>query len=260
MARSNEADIARLYHLQSAHVRSRPLEPAFDADTQPLQFRTYAGSERTPLPGRDFAIDAPLGEVLERRRSVRDFALGAMPLETLGRLLHASYGVRGARKIDAEWTCDRPTPSAGGRYPLEIYVATQAVEDLPDGLYHYDARAHDLELRRGGLAHAALADLTLAQDMVLNTNVVVIITAVPFRTMWKYGQRGYRFLWLDAGHLGQNLYLVATAMGLGPVAIGGFYDDELNAFLALPAEEDAMYVVCVGQPGPAGGQNGPQRG
>ncbi|WP_437752998.1 SagB/ThcOx family dehydrogenase [Sorangium sp. So ce1389] len=260
MARSKEADIARLYHLQSAHVRSRPLEPAFDADTQPLQFRTYAGSERTPLPGRDFAIGAPLGEVLERRRSIRDFALRAMPLETLGRLLHASYGVRGARKIDAEWTCDRPTPSAGGRYPLEIYVATQAVEDLPDGLYHYDARAHDLELRRGGLAHAALADLTLAQDMVLNTNVVVIITAVPLRTMWKYGQRGYRFLWLDAGHLGQNLYLVATAMGLGPVAIGGFYDDELKAFLALPAEEDAMYVVCIGQPGPAEGQTGPQRG
>ncbi|WP_433928143.1 SagB/ThcOx family dehydrogenase [Sorangium cellulosum] len=260
MARSKEADIARLYHLQSAHVRSRPLEPAFDADTQPLQFRTYVGAERTALPGRDFAIDAPLGAVLERRRSIREFALRPMPLETLGRLLHASYGVRGARKIDGEWASDRPTPSAGGRYPLEIYVATQAVEDLPDGLYHYDARAHELELRREGLAHAALADQTLAQDMVLNTNVVVIITAVPFRTMWKYGQRGYRFLWLDAGHVGQNLYLVATAMGLGAVAIGGFYDDELKALLALPAEEDPMYVVCVGQPQTAEGPAGVQRG
>ncbi|WP_438023348.1 SagB/ThcOx family dehydrogenase [Sorangium sp. So ce233] len=260
MARSKEADVARLYHLQSSHVRSRTPEPPFDADLQPLRFRTYVGSARTRLPGRDFAIDAPLGAALERRRSIREFALRPMPLETLGRLLHASYGVRGARKLDEEWFVDRSTPSAGGLYPLEIYVATQAVEELPDGLYHYDARAHELELRREGPAHPAITDLTLDQDMVVNTNVVVIITAVPFRTMRKYGQRGYRYLWIDAGHLGQNLYLVATAMGLGPVAIGGFYDDELKAFLALPAEEDAMYVVCIGQPGTTEGPAGPQRG
>lgn len=259
MARSKEADVARLYHLQSSHVRSRALEPPFDEDLQPLRFRTYAGSTRTPLPGRDFSIDAPLGAVLERRRSVRDLVLGPMPAETLGRLLHASYGVHATRKIEGEWSHDRPAPSAGGRYPLEIYVATQAVEGVPDGLHHYDARAHELELRREGVAHAALADLAVDRDMILNANVVVVITAVPFRTMWKYGQRGYRFLWLDAGHLGQNLYLVATAMGLGPVAIGGFYDEELKRFLSLPAEEDAMYLVCIGQPAPAEGRTGAQQ-
>ncbi|KYG11308.1 hypothetical protein BE21_07975 [Sorangium cellulosum] len=259
MARSKEADVARLYHLHSAHLRARPLEPPVDDDLQPLRFRTYPGSARTPLPGRDFAIDAPLGAALERRRSIRDFDLRPMPLETLGRLLHASYGVRGMRKIEGQWCHDRPTPSAGGLYPLEIYVATRAVEELPDGLYHYDARAHELELRREGLAHAALVELTLDQGMILNANVVVVITAVPLRTMWKYGQRGYRFLWLDAGHLGQNLYLVATAMGLGPVAIGGFYDEELKRFLSLPEEEDAMYLVCIGQPAPAGGRTGAQR-
>ncbi|WP_437685906.1 SagB/ThcOx family dehydrogenase [Sorangium sp. So ce176] len=254
MARSKEADVARLYHLQSSHVRSRPLERTFDGDLQPRRFRTYAGSARTALPGRDFAVDTPLGAVLERRQSIRDFALRPLPLETLGRLLHASYGVRTLRKGDGEWSSQRPAPSAGGRYPLEIYVATQAVEGIPDGLHHYDARAHELELRREGAAHAALADLALGQDMLVNTNVVVIVTAIPFRTMWKYGQRGYRYVWMDAGHLGQNLYLVATAMGLGPVAIGGFYDQELNAFLELPAEEEAIYVVCIGHPGPAEGR------
>jgi len=115
MARSKEADVARLYHLQSSHVRSRPLEPPFDGDLQPLNFRTYVGSERTPLPGRDFAIDAPLGGVLEQRRSRREFALGPMSIEALGRLLHASYGVRGTRNVEGAWTCDRPAPSAGGR-------------------------------------------------------------------------------------------------------------------------------------------------
>ncbi|AUX45822.1 dehydrogenase SagB [Sorangium cellulosum] len=251
MARSKEADVARLYHLQSSNVRSRPLEPPFDGDLQPLRFRTYVGSARTALPGRDFALDAPLGAALERRRSVREFALRPMPLTTLGRLLHASYGVRGLRQVDGQWICDRAAPSAGGLYPLEIYVAAQAVEGVPDGLYHYDARAHELELRREGAAHAEIADLALGQEMVLNTNVVVIITAIPFRTMWKYGQRGYRYVWIEAGHLGQNLYLVATAMGLGPVAIGGFYDEEVKELLSLPAEEDAVYLLCIGQPGPA---------
>ncbi|WP_437979194.1 SagB/ThcOx family dehydrogenase [Sorangium sp. So ce295] len=255
MARSKEVDVARLYHLQSSHVRSRPLERTFDGDLQPRRFRTYAGSARTALPGRDFAVDTPLGAVLEQRRSVRDFALRPMPLETLGRLLHASYGVRTLRKGDGEWSSQRPAPSAGGRYPLEIYVATQAVEGIPDGLHHYDARAHELELRREGAAHAALADLAIGQDMLVNTNVVVVVTAIPFRTMWKYGQRGYRYVWLDAGHLGQNLYLVATAMGLGTVAIGGFYDQELSALLALPADEEAIYVVCIGHPGPGEGRS-----
>jgi SagB-type dehydrogenase family enzyme len=256
MARSKEMDIAQLYHIHSSHLRSCLVEPPDNDDQQPLCFRTYAGSKRTALPGRDFAIDAPLGEVLERRRSSRDFALGPMPLETLGRLLHASYGVRDNRKTEGEWLCDRPVPSAGGRYPLEMYVATQAVDGLEDGIYHYDAPAHELELRRKGSVQAALVDLAVSQDLIRDANVVVIITAIALRTMWKYGQRGYRFLWLDAGHLGQNLYLVATAMGLGPVGIGGFFGRDLKEFLELPVEEDVVYLMCIGKPKPADGAIG----
>jgi len=68
--------------------------------------------------------------------------------------------------------------------------------------------------------------------------------------MWKYGQRGYRYVWLDAGHLAQNLYLVADALGLGPVAIGAFFDEELNELLRLPRDEEAAYLVCIGHPKP----------
>ncbi|MFS8065793.1 MAG: SagB/ThcOx family dehydrogenase [Byssovorax sp.] len=217
-----------------------------DQDRPQLRFRTYPGAKRTPLPGRDFVIDEPLGAVLQRRRSVRDFTLRPMPLATLGRLLHACYGVKGEPERAA--TCERAAPSAGGRYPLELYVATQSVEGLEDGIHHYDARAHELELRRPGAAQPKLVDLALEQDMVRDSNVVAIITAIPERTMWKYGQRGYRYVWLDAGHLGQNLYLVATALGLGPVGIGGFFDEELNELLDLPAGEEAFYLVAIGQP------------
>ena len=251
MARSRESDVARLYHLHSSNVRGRPIEVSLDDDRQAIRYRAYAGAPRTALPGRDFAVEEELGAVLERRRSLRDFALQPLPLATLGRLLHASYGVRGRRRLDAGWGEDRPAPSAGGLYPLEIYAVTQGVVGLEDGIHHYDARAHELELRRPGVAHETLVDLTFGQSMVRDANVVVAITAVWQRTLYKYGPRGYRHVFLDAGHLGQNLYLVATALGLGPVAIGGFLDAELNALLKLPEGEEAIYLVCIGQPRPA---------
>src|SRR4051812_31219225 len=106
MTRSKEADVARLFHSHSYHERCRTTETVLDEDRLPLHFRTYPGSRRTPLPGRDFAIEAPLGAVLEKRRSVRDFALRPMALATLGRLLHASYGIKGERGA-GEWTYER---------------------------------------------------------------------------------------------------------------------------------------------------------
>jgi SagB-type dehydrogenase family enzyme len=127
-----------------------------------------------------------------------------------------------------------PSPSAGRLYPLELYIVAQMVDGLADGIYHYDARSHQLEHRHTGAAHAEVARITLGQEMIRSANLVVAITAIFQRTMWKYGQRGYRYVWLDAGHLAQNLYLVATALGLGAMAIGGFYDAEMYDLLALP--------------------------
>lgn len=250
MAKHTETDLARLYHLHSCHERARIFDTSLDERRLPARFRTYPGAARTRLPGRDFALDTTLGAALERRRSIRDYALRPMPLETLGRLLHTSYGVRGHRRVEGRWVYDRPAPSAGARYPLELYVATQAVEGLADAIYHYDARAHELELVRLGLVQPTLVDLAVGQSLVNNTNAVVILTAVRDRTMWKYGQRGYRHILLDAGHVGQNLYLVATALGLGPTAIGGFYDREVNELLKLPDDEETFYIVCIGQPAP----------
>ncbi len=248
MTRSTEADVARLYHVHSRHVRGRPVELEVDGDHLPARHRTFPGAVRTPLPGRDFALGATLGEVLERRRSLREYALRPLPLATLGRLLHASYGVRARRPGLGAGGYDRAAPSAGGLYPIEIYVATQSVEGLADGVHHYDARAHALEQVREGAFNEGLVDLTMGQDMVLAANLVFILTGIVARTMFKYGQRGYRYVLLDAGHVGENLYLTATALGLGPAGIGGFLDVELGARLSLPAGEEPLYLLCVGQP------------
>src|SRR5262249_39691840 len=150
--------------------------------------------------GRDFALDMTIGAALERRRSVRRFSHAALPLDALGRLLYASYGVRGRRSVDGAGAHERSAPSAGGLYPLELYVATQAVEGLADGVHHYDARAHELERVRDGRVHDELLDLTMGQEVARDANVVCVVTAVRERAMVKYGQRGYRFLFLDAGH------------------------------------------------------------
>lgn len=248
MARSKEADVARLYHRHSYNTRARPLEPSLDNDQKPLRSRSYPGHPRVCLPGGDFAIEMPLGTVLERRRSVRDFAKVPLPLETLGRLLYTSYGVTSRRRIEGGVLYERPSPSAGALYPVELYVATVAVTELKDGVYHYDAGAHELELVREGATQDTFVDLTLGQEMVRNANIVLIITAIPERTMFKYGQRGYRYVLFDAGHLAENLYLVSTALGLGPVTIGGFLDGEVNALLGLPEGEEAIYLGCIGQP------------
>jgi SagB-type dehydrogenase family enzyme len=190
----------------------------------------------------------PLGAALRRRSSIRAFELKPLALARLGRLLYGSFGVKGIKKIENLSSYDRPAPSAGGLYPLELYVATQSVRSISDGVYHYLPVSHQLETISIGAVHSALPDLTIGQDMIGETNVVVVIAAVFYRTMWKYGQRGYRYVWLDAGHLAQNIYLIATAMRLGAVSIGGFFDSELHALLHLPEDEQPLYALCVGHP------------
>ncbi len=251
MARSMEPDVAAMYHLHSSNSRARVPELEVDDDHHPLRTRSYPGSSRIDLPGRDFDLAMPLGEALRLRRSTREYRRSPMPLELVGRLLYATYGIRGVREIDGHPTFDRPVPSAGGLYPLELYVATQEVEGLSDGVYHYDARSHQLELRRSGCVHPELADMTIGQDMIRDANIVLVIAGVFGRTMWKYGQRGYRYVLLDAGHVGQSLYLLGTAMGLGVVTIGGFFDRELGALIGIPLdEEQVVYLGCVGWPRP----------
>lgn len=248
-------EAAGLYHLHSSYVRGRLVDRlndlSVDDERRPFHFRTYPGSRRVALPGRDFRLKAALGTVLRNRRTVRDLQLRPLDLARVGRLLYTSYGVIGYGKEDGETVCRRPCPSAGGLYPLELYVATQRVRGLPDGVYHYDARAHELEVRRSRLNYPELAEMLFGQEAretVLNANLVIAISAIFERTTWKYGERGYRYVWLEAGHLGQNLCLAATALGLGPVSRGGFFDEELNRFLDLPAgEEDVIYLICIGQ-------------
>lgn len=242
-----DIDPARLFHLNSSNVRGTPQDLMPDSEIAPPRRRIYPGARRVALPGADFELPAALGDLLAARRSIREFTLAPLPQLFLGRLLFATAAVTTEMMIEGFPAAGRPFPSGGGLYPLEIYPVVQQVEGIADGIYHYDPWTHELEERRPGAFHEQLASMMLGQSILAEANVILVATAIMERSMFKYGQRGYRYVWLEAGHFGQNVYLVAAALGLAPLALGGFYDAEVDALLELPPDENAIYGMCVGQ-------------
>ena len=218
---------------------------ALDWSRQPKPYKNYeAPLAVIPLPEPDVQGDPNLWRLLYSRRSRREYDAG-QPLtpEKLSALLWATQGVT-ARYGEVLF---RTAPSAGGLYPVETYLLIRAVEGLEPGIYHFRPQTFDLEfLKKGDLARD-LAEAALGQTMVMAAQVTFIWTAIVERSRWKYRQRAYRYIYLDAGHIGQNLYLAAGALGLGVCAIGAFYDDKANSIIGVDGvEETAIYMATVG--------------
>ena len=143
----------------------------------------------------------------------------------------------------------RTVPSAGAVYPIETYLIANNVDGLEKALYHYNIESHFLEKLKNEDLSQELAHSALEQKMCSNAPVVIIWTAVFLRSKWKYGQRAYRYIYLDAGHIAQNLALSATSIGLGSCQIGAFFDDEINQILDINGfDESAIYMSVVGYP------------
>lgn len=184
-------------------------------------------------------------EVLRRRTSVRDYADKPITLDQLSYLLWASDGID-RRERGYEF---RTAPSAGALYPVETYVIVNDVDGLACGLYHYCARRHALEeLKRGDLSKR-IARAALGQEQCAVCAVVFVWTAVFARSKWKYRERAYRYIYLDAGHIAQNLALASVALGLGTCQIGALFDDEVNEILGVDGiNESVVYMSTVGHP------------
>jgi len=167
-------------------------------------------------------------------------------LDELSYLLWCTQGVLGTRGTYATF---RNVPSAGARHALETYLLVNHVEGLRPGIYRYLAIEHKLlrvNLRRG-VAEAVTA-ACWGQQIVAASAVTFLWVAVPYRMAWRYGQRGYRYLHLDVGHVCQNLYLAVQNVGCGACAIAAFRDEDLNRVLGIDGEEQfAIYVATVGK-------------
>jgi len=227
------------------YSRSRmPAGRKLEWSHKPAAFKEYPRAETVALMVPQDTLLMPLKETLATRRSVRDYAAEAMTLAELSTLAWAAQGVT---QRDGEY-CFRTAPSAGALYPVETYVVVNAVAGVAPGVYHYDAREHRLELIRGGDFREAVARAALDQEMCAQAGAVFIWTAVFARSAWKYGERAWRYVYLDAGHIAENVALAAIALGLGSCQIAALYDDEVNALVGADGDEESvLYMTSVGR-------------
>ena len=145
-----------------------------------------------------------------------------------------------------EWG-GRTAPSAGALYPLEVYVVVGNVEGLTSGVYRYVPTRHELTRIQDIDVRQDLARAGLGQTWIKEAAICIVITTVYERTTKKYGDRGVRYVHMEAGHAAQNIYLQATALGLGMVTVGAFSDNQVREILGVPDDEVPLYVIPVGR-------------
>ncbi len=203
-------------------------------------FKSYDQAEVIELNKSDSNVSMPLKETIQRRRSVREYSGKPLSLLEINELLFSASG-------QAEDGLRRQSPSAGALYPLELYPIILRDGDIPPGVYHYNVRCHGLELIKENVPFEQLKQAIFVEEIAQTASAIIIMTAIFGRTKIKYGERGYRFALLEAGHVAQNICLTAVAMGLGACTIGGFIDDYINNIIdADGVDEAAIYIVTVG--------------
>ncbi len=193
--------------------------------------------------------DLSLQEAIANRRSLRKYSETSLNPDELSFLLWASSWARDFRSNERMEITLRNVPSAGSRHPIECFVDIRKVNGIKSGLYYYHSIKHCLILQdESDEMRQRIFEGCLRQEMVANSAVNFIFTAIPYRTAWRYGQRGYRYLYLDAGHIGQNLHLAAEAIKSGCCMIGAYLDEGLNAALGIDGiAEFVIYVAALGK-------------
>ena len=191
---------------ETKYARSKSLGGSLDWSNKPEIYKSYPSSKTVPLPTQLQESTFSFTEVLRRRKSIRAFSSQPLSLGDLGFLLWASTGIQ---RVEQGYEF-RTAPSAGALYPVETYVAANNVEDLESGIYHYNIKNHLLEEIKTGNFGDALAHAALAQQICATASAVFIWTAIFRRSKWKYQQRAYRYIYLDAGHIAENLALAVA--------------------------------------------------
>jgi SagB-type dehydrogenase family enzyme len=198
------------------------------------------------LPAPSLEAKPNFWKVLQQRRSIRDYTPTPLALKELSNLLWATQGI--TEEASSPWY--RTVPSAGALHPIDTYLVVNRVEGLDPGVYFLNVTDFSLGVKNKGDFSRQIARAALEQDIAREAAVVFVWVAVIHRSRQKYRQRAYRYIYLDCGHIAQNLYLAATAMGLGCCAIAAFFDDEVNNLIEADGlEETAIYLATVGKRG-----------
>ena len=237
--------IGDLYHQDTRYRREAMPRGGLNWSRQPSPYKEFPYAlKQIPIRLPDPKGGKPLWEVIAQRRSIREFSRQSISFDELSQLIWATQGI-----TSKAWGFDfRATPSAGALYPIETYIAANRVEEISPGLYHYSVKESQITLLKEGNFGPDLQDAGLGQEMLAEAACVFVWTAIVERSKWKYRERAYRYIYMDAGHIGQNVYLAATALGLGCCTVGAFFDEEVDRLIGVDGiEEISVYLGAVGR-------------
>lgn len=228
------------YHSETKYYRSFMVGRRQKFDKLPDPYKSYPDSESISLPEPTKSGGAKIWDILMNRRSRRDYTAEYLSLPELSQLIWATQGVTAYAGRYAL----RTSPSAGALYPIETYIIVNRINGLEPGVYHYNVLNHTLELVKKGEFGKDISKAGLEQTMLEDASFVFIWTAIIARSKWKYGERAYRYIYMDAGHIGQNAYIAAEAMGFGCCTVGAFFDDEVGSIIGIDNKEEIVVYLC----------------
>lgn len=239
--------ISQLFHQYTKNFRKRFLDP-FDwpEEWKTVYYKTYPRLPVINLSTNTINDGIGLFKTIEKRVSRREFKGGSISLSQLSSLLKYSCGLVD-RKTE---TGRRSYPSAGARFPIEAYcLVLNPGEGLRHGLFHYNIKDHSLEILLEEKITREELEKIASYEFIANSSLIIFLTAVFWRTQNKYGERGYRFVLIETGHIGQNVYLVSEALGLKCCAVGGFRvsDRQIEEYLDIDGNnESIVYTFAIG--------------
>lgn len=214
----------------------------------PIEKPIPQGAKTYQLPAWETAIQfetKDLIDLIAKRKSVRLFSSQSMTLEELSFLLWATQGIRER----GPYAVLRHVPSAGNRHSFETYLCIRDVASLPQGIYRYLPLSHTLVfLYKPDNLEKALNLATLGQSFVGKAPLTFVWSTIPYRMEWRYGKASHKVIAMDAGHLCQNLYLAAGAIGCGTCAIGAYHQDYMDELIQVDGKDEfVVYLAPVGQ-------------
>ena len=240
----NRVRIGDTYHQWTKYRRDEMGGGGLDWANQPAAYKKFPASlKRISISSFNHQGGQALWEAIGRRRSLRDFSHDPITFEELSVLIWATQGI-----TTRAWGVDlRTVPSAGALYPIETYVVVNRIQGISAGIYHYSVKEAQLVLIREGSFGRELSQAALGQEMLGEAACAFVWTAMVERSKWKYRERAYRYIYMDAGHVGQNLYLAATGLNLGCCTVGAFFDDEIDHLIGIEGTgEITIYLGAVG--------------
>ncbi|MFO7601137.1 MAG: SagB/ThcOx family dehydrogenase [Candidatus Desulfacyla sp.] len=229
------------YHRLVSYDRGKMTGHSLDWEHQPLVYKHYPGVEPLLLPQDVSLPETRLSSLLKHPGTAS--VSSTMDLESLSRIFRLTYSLTAKARHGGADFYYRSVASAGALYPVEIYVATEGVTPLRDGLYHFSIARHGLSLLRPGRFTLSSKRNTEGLDTTPPA-LTFFITAIRFRSAWKYRDRSYRYHLLDAGHLLENLVLALKAMGAPHVVALDFDDDGINRLLCVDEEREVCLAIC----------------